>query len=458
VVNNPQQIKLGPFVWQIEAPFAQSPIPLVLWKICIIFLLTYAAFRIVYPDLGRFADSVVAVLGFIAIFLYLKPMHKDIGLWLLLSALLIHFFVWSIGTLQQPDLIKGDPDFRNLARLYIFIPIAVWLAGSTRNTFYFWTTASIGLVLATFWLGGVDHWMRGLEGKRVDFEIHNAQHAGVLLGILFLGIVAMSKRIILGDGNRIWRVVFWAIALIFSLVGVVVTQTRAVWLGVVVALVGIAIAVLLFNKKRLWQKRSKHVLFISIIFITLAICVGWVAKDAVQTRIAAENQVVQKVISDGMDDVPFTSIGVRLHSWVIALDWIEKRPILGWGGNKGGFVLAETKELPQWVRERFGHLHNSYLELLVSYGLIGLFVVLISWSWVVYASYRAWRAKVLPNDVATFGVGFMVFWVIVNFFESYVIYWSGNLVLGLIFGGFYTHYLKWKYKDVVLHKIKATAS
>ncbi|MDL4863374.1 O-antigen ligase family protein, partial [Halomonas elongata] len=60
------------------------------------------------------------------------------------------------------------------------------------------------------------------------------------------------------------------------------------------------------------------------------------------------------------------------------------------------------------------------------------------------ATWRAWRGGVLPGDMALFGAGFFLYWIVVNQFESYNSFWTGVYVHNLVVGGLVTHYWRWQ--------------
>lgn len=169
--------------------------------------------------------------------------------------------------------------------------------------------------------------------------------------------------------------------------------------------------------------------------------------DVLAQRLAAESHVIAEVLQGNLDDVPYTSVGIRIHSWVAALEWIAERPLVGWGGEARGLVMDHTPWLPTFVKDNFGHLHNFFLEVWVAYGLVGLGVMAALAAWVGRATWKAWRGGAMPNDIALFGATFFVYWVIVNQFESYNSFWTGVYVHNLVAGGLVTHYWAYRHGD-----------
>jgi O-antigen ligase len=66
----------------------------------------------------------------------------------------------------------------------------------------------------------------------------------------------------------------------------------------------------------------------------------------------------------------------------------------------------------------YDHLHNSYLELLVRFGLVGAALAAVLLGLLFRATWRAWRQGVLPEDHALWLVGTLAFtavWCLTDF-------------------------------------------
>ncbi|MCA1772112.1 MAG: O-antigen ligase family protein, partial [Halomonas sp.] len=124
-----------------------------------------------------------------------------------------------------------------MAKLFIFIAIAWFLGGSTRNTLLIWGLALLGWLIATFAYGnGLEEWWAGLNGKRAGLGYRNAQHGSMLFGAALLGLIAFTGRFSRVQGRLVpWRMVTSLVLIGVCLVGVSIGQTRAVWLGLTFA-------------------------------------------------------------------------------------------------------------------------------------------------------------------------------------------------------------------------------
>ncbi|MDH2421776.1 O-antigen ligase family protein [Cobetia amphilecti] len=403
-------------------------------------LFTYAFSKFIWEDFSDHANNILITTGLIAFCIYGKGIRKT-PLLLLLAFILIQLLSWSLGLWQYPQWAIDDPRVKDLAKLFIFISIAWWLGGSTRNTFILWGVAYIGFIVATLLAPENNGWLAGFTGERVGFGIRNKQHAAMLFGVFLLGMICFFKRFWKMGDYRKTRIALWSLGIAIAIAGIVVGQTRAVWLSTVTsvslgALICIVIALLKGNAKRL-------ILYSAIIFLSLVSLFGIVGStigDSISKRALKESGVISQLVEGQFSEIPYTSIGIRVNSWIAASQWIAERPITGWGPKGRELVMSETDWLPDWVLQKFGHLHNYFLETWVEYGLIGVLALAMLALWIGQATWRAWRSGMMPTDIAFFGCLFFVYWIIVNQIESYNSFPTGQFVHNLIVGGLITHY------------------
>ncbi len=431
-------------------PLWESPrswqCPRGLWVVGVACIWAYAFLGIVMDHLGSKTGTLSALLGLIAILVYGKTMRRSAALWLLLAAIVVQVISWTFGYYHHPQWIADNPQVDRLAKLFIFTAVAWWLGGSTRNTLWLWMLALLGFLLAVL-LAGPGEWLRGLEGERVGFGIRNQQHGSMLFGVAFLGLVIFARRLIMPAGIWVlWRIMIWILAMALCVTAIAIGQTRAVWLALVVALPFAGIIMLAWARWRGTGQRVLRPLLVGLALGSLlALVAVWLFGGVLIERITAESSVIYQLAHGNLDAVPYSSIGIRIHSWIAAFQWIAERPLVGWAGEGRSLVIDHTPWLPEMVKQNFGHLHNFFIEIWVAYGLLGVSVIAALTFWVGRATWLAWRGGVMPNDIALFGVAFFVYWIIVNQFESYDSFWTGVYVHNLVVGGLVTHYWRWRY-------------
>lgn len=404
-----------------------------------------AFFKILWPEVGDPIETLMAVAGLITLLACGRGLRNSAALWLLLAAIAVQVLSWTLGYFSHPQWISAIPEVDRLAKLFIFIAVAWWLGGSTHNTLLVWGLAVVGYLIATYiYGGGWQEWWRGLQGQRVGFGIRNNQHASMLFGVVLVGVVAFAPRWIGWPRVATWRLVSWLAVLLLCAVGVVIGQTRAVWLALALALPLMGAMWLVWQVRHVGLARLRRTLLIAAGAGLVALTALLAAfQDTLSERLTAESQVIGEVLEGNLENVPYSSIGIRINTWVAAAEWIGERPLVGWGGQGRSLVIDETPWLPEFVKKNYGHLHNFFIETWVAYGLLGLAVMGALVIWVGRATWLAWRGGAMPNDMALFACSFFVYWVIVNQFESYLSFSTGVIVNNLIVGGLVTHYWRW---------------
>ncbi|MEQ6888241.1 O-antigen ligase family protein [Halomonas sp. CS7] len=406
----------------------------------------FAALRLVLPEAGETAGTLMALAGLIAALAWGKGVRSSAPFWLLLGAIMVQLISWVAGYFHHPEWMTDNPQLDRLAKWFLFIGVAWWLGGSTRLTLWTWAFGVAGF-LAAVWLAdeSLAAWMRGLAGGRVDFGIRNAQHTALFFGAALIGLLCFSQRCLTG-GKLAWlRRISWLLATAMCLIGVGITQTRAVWLAMLVVLL-VLVAVFglhhFAGRSTTGFKKSAWIVVAAVCLVVVS--AGWAFKGTVEKRLERENAIIVQAMEGDWKEIPYSSIGNRLLSWRASFDWIAERPMVGWGEEGRSLVTTETAWLPPQTRNNYGHLHNTLLELLVSYGALGLLVMVSLVAWIGMGTWKAWRSGVMPGDMACFGLLFFVFYLVVSQFESYSFFWTGTYLQALVLGGLVTHIWRWQ--------------
>jgi len=365
--------------------------------------------------------------------------HKiksDLIFQLLLLALLIPWLLFGINALIDYETAIKYRSVNDLLKLFLFLPLAWWIGGSRAGAIRMLTIAFLGLVTAVALDPNLMQSLGNLwAGRRVDFNIHNAQHGALFFGLVVIFCVcSLSQRILNGitvnRGNALLIV-----AGLFGLMGLVGTQTRAAFLGVFVTGF-VALLQRILHANRFGRNRlsvAKGVLVMVLVMGSLA----WPAKEFLHHRLAGEQTSFDALLAGNLQALPFGSVGIRIHSWVEALKWIAERPITGWGQDARSDVFQLAEHIPDGIKKAgFGHLHNGYLEILLGFGVVGF--AFLGVLWVVLLR----RIKLAASkDFYGFALYSSIFFLVVNLFESFFIYWSGEFALALFMAGGYCQYL-----------------
>ncbi|WP_348815928.1 O-antigen ligase family protein [Halomonas sp. H10-59] len=424
--------------------------PKKLYNIGVFLLFLYAFFGILWHEVGGKAGTLMAVIGLVALIKYAKEIRGSYVLLLFLSAIVLQSASWLSGYIHHPEWVSEMPQIDRLGKLFIFISVAWWLGGSTKYTLTVWLVSFLGFLTASVWHPGIEEWIRGINGERVGFGIRNNQHGSMLFGTCLIGWVVFSTRICnFGEKGCVLRFSIWLIVFVICATAVIIGQTRAVWLALVLSALSSIVVFFVYciSYKNVSIWRSFIWLSFALIFVFI---VAFIFRDLFISRLSDESWIVKQVMDGNVSSIPATSIGTRLHSWIAALEWFKDRPLLGWGGQARGLVIDHSPNLPDFIKENYGHLHNFTIEVVVAYGVLGFLLMMLLALWMVYAVWCSWKAGIMPNDMALFLVTFFVYWAVVNQFESYNSFSTGVYVHNVILGGVVTHYWKYKYGGVPL--------
>ncbi len=409
-----------------------------LYGLAVVSLLAYAALGLSHHRGGSLSQSVMCVLGVTVFLLQGKPLVSSFVVKLFACAVLIQLASWGLSLQAHPQWAESSPKVHRLGVWFLIIPVAYLFGGQTRNIFLVWFVVFVGLALSP-WLSGAG-WSEleyGFKGRRVDFGIINAQHTSMLFGVAMLAILSLTYRVFKGGGHVVWfRFLIWAGALTVSFMGVAFTQTRGVWFGLVVSFVALLFILIYLFWVREKGETSLKPLGISALALLIVSMIGVVSlKDTINLhRFYSEQQTITDLLQGNKDFNHTNSAGVRVVSWMEAMEKVEERPLLGWGGRGRRMVVEQSEKLSDSFKAITRHLHSTYFDTLVNYGIAGLSLMLVLFGYLYYGSYRAWKNKIMPTDMFIFIGMFFPFWLVINTFESFMYYSSGSFVFSLVGG------------------------
>jgi O-antigen ligase len=241
----------------------------------------------------------------------------------------------------------------------------------------------------------------GFHAGRARGPLLQAVANGVSLNMLALvALHAYRRRSIRGVKMRM---------LLASVpIAIIATMTRAVWLS----FAGTLVAVILISKSRRLRRFYLALLALAALCLVLGLSsteLGCALNDRLQESGPVEYR--QAVYTGG---------------WEMFL----QRPFLGWGFHQ------MPGELPRHVRgyqEKVLYPHNTYLELLVEHGVLGLALYV----WLMWEMWRLGRGAVPVGEVSGFlNAYFHRLWpilLIVYWVNATVVVMSYQFVNGLLF-------------------------
>lgn len=205
---------------------------------------------------------------------------------------------------------------------------------------------------------------------------------------------------------RLWL----GLALATTLAGVLFAYMRAGWLG---ALLGLLVPALLNRELR---RAFLPLTPLLLLVVVLAVFFG-VDLETVQGRLTSE--------------APIT---YRFTAWQIAWELFKSSPVLGIGWNQFGRAAAtQFGWNPHIKLSDLPSPHNTYLNVLVTGGVLGLLPylgVLIS---IILAGWRYWRRRIGRETVAVLWATTLAYMAIIASFDAFNAQYA-NMLYFLIIG------------------------
>ena len=386
-------------------------------------------------DIDRYPAALMVLTFFISAWGQRRQLQFDLIFRLLVLSFVIPPLLFAINYLIDPASAVKYQVLDRLAKFFFWLPVAWWMGGSAVAARRMLVVVLLGFVTAILVDPNLSQTLEWLwEGKRVDFGIRNAQHAALFFGLI-LTFMLCRFNLLLKRACYPWKAGFPIVGTALCLIGLWSTQTRAAYLALFIC--ALLFLVIRFRAKpRIITRPAIPVGLLAALCI-IGFLVIEPAGKIIEERFAQERQSVEMLISGDIEQLPFTSIGVRVHSWMESLHWIAKRPLTGWGLAARSDVIDLAENFPDEVKADFGHLHNGYLELLIGYGLIGFIFSAVLWVTLIRRT-----SRIEDSGLRAFALYGGVFFLVMNLFESYFMFWTGVYAMAVIFSGAYTLYLR----------------
>lgn len=425
-----------------ETSNISSRISVVFYYLGFLALSLMASLSLITDKIGSRAGKAMAVIGLLLLLRYWRKLIKSPVVWLLLAAILSQLLSWGGSQISHPEWAEGSAKIGRMAVWFLIIPVAFFLQGDSRKIGLVLLLALASLFAAPWMTGnGISEITQGLNGSRIDFGLNNAQHTAMLFGVVFIGLGYLALRQLYKDKIGWVQFILFSGLMVVAAVGVVITQTRAVWL----ALVAVMMVMIVWYVWVLVVKERRYVKAGLISGVICLLAFGAYQSPLTQTvekRLGAELSNIEKILQGRDDYKAHSSTGVRFTTWTESLDWISQKPIIGWGGNGRDLVVKHSDRLSDRYKQQFRHLHNSYLDTLVNYGILGLACLLGLFVFLGKGIQTAYRNGTIEYGTLVVSSLLLVFWAVVNCFESYMYYSSGSYVLALIGGSLLSLYWK----------------
>lgn len=302
--------------------------------------------------------------------------------------------------------------------IVVLLTVALVLDVSRNNRLWEWIV--FGLVLAGlgnalvgiyifFGGSGADHLIVNQRFFRAFGTFGQPNPFGGFLGLLAplaimatygYGLRAWHQRF--ADARTILICVFYALAAVIIVLGVLLSWSRGAWLGLVIALT----VVLFAAPRRLWQG--------TMLLAMAAVVIGllWTSGRLPSTIVDRLGSVTRELFT--LSDVRGVDISIenyavieRLAHWQAAMNMTRAHPFTGVG--LGNFeIVYDSYRLLSWEMS-LGHAHNYYLNVLAETGIIGLAVHLFVFMNLLWFTW--YTTRVHPDELSrAVAVGLLGTW------------------------------------------------
>lgn len=212
-----------------------------------------------------------------------------------------------------------------------------------------------------------------------------------------------------------WGAIFLVLSA-FAMMGVVLNNTRSVWIGVGVGLLG-AIGYLVVCGLK--NSRTSILLSVGAVLLLSSGSV-YVMSDSIQQRwsaaVSETRDGVSALIEGDIEEIPNGSVGARIHWAVFGARALADRPVIGYGPAESRYLRLERDDVPSNVENRTTHFHNGLLDLALRLGGVGVVLLALGATWVLRAA-DSWRR--IEEQYSTIYVGaFVIAWIVLLGFHQ----------------------------------------
>jgi O-antigen ligase len=395
---------------------------LFMFVVCILYTLT-ALPRL---DISDLLKNIIIFGSLPYLYLNYKHLNKKV-FWLILLAISIQIISWVNSLINIPDIAKSRPNLNPLTSIFLFILVSIWISNVKWRRQLLFLTLIFSFSFTAIYDSIINNTISlGLSGERIDFGMHNSQFTSMLSAVVMMlstYLLVEWKKQSEQKSHTLSYFLFFTI-LVLAGFALLASQSRQVWLALVFVVV--ISPIFIFKRSNLNK--------IILIYLVAALSIYALLQiDTISQRAFKESNIISLLLHGEFDNIPMTSIGIRVNSWIEATKWIIERPILGSDFNAIPYVIRESELFINSGLTRYGHLHSTYIETLVAYGLSGVLLYIVFYKEILSNIY-----KNQGRDEIILVTCFLIFWAIINIFESFNHKGLGLYAHTIVLGGLYT--------------------
>lgn len=278
-----------------------------------------------------------------------------------------------------------------------------------------------------------------LEGGRQRMMFSNELRLGLYSAAALLGLLIFRPR-----GLSLWPlhlVVLSGYVLAMALLAqaLIVSQSRAAWLSSIIVLLLSALIALVISLRRSPARAVTAQVLPGLLVLILVIAPVAFLLHSNATLIEQRWAPVAATIQAALDGetVGTDAVGKRYRMWELGIEKIAERPWFGHGAGTARDYLHEA----QAPIQGYNHFHNIFIHLLVSFGVIGLVLVMGVFIILFVAVAHSWRRGFLDERLALFVAGALMLFLLDSFTGYTISRGQGRLFIALVGGMAYSVFL-----------------
>lgn len=338
--------------------------------------------------------------------------------WPALLVLVAYLSLHGAGFALTRGLTSADVEaLQDLAKLALVLPVGLAVAGQPSRARRALLLAGTGLLLCmalnTRWADLTQALTDGVT--RLGFGLPMIAF-GLYAATALLGLVLLTPAFIEAlpaPGQRRAALAAMTAAAALLGLGLLLCRSRGAWLAF--ALVMPVCAGLLLRRRRVPRPAFAALGMLLVGGVLLG-------GESVARRLGDDSAGYQALagmaqareVGPAFDALPQDSVGLRLRLFGLGLERWRERPFTGHGPNAGDGVIAGSGDP---VLHSMAHLHNTYLEVLVRFGALGLAALAAVLGGLAVGLRREVRAGSVPADLGLFLAGALALTLVWSAFD-----------------------------------------
>ena len=325
-------------------------------------------------------------------------------------------------------------------KLLLFIPFGFWMARWSERRFTLLLISVVGLAIGMLSYVNWSMPARFLQ-TRTGFlfpAIGFAYIAGIaILGLFILGLDSLRRE---GRKRHIGISLLLVLLLVILVQGFIQSYSRGAWLAMAVALFVLCVVWYRQRGGVMTNLPPRSQLALAVLLLSVVGMVIYLNEENIAERVVVEAEVISSVVKNQRDATEVSSTGLRLNVWRFGFEKFSERPFFGWGAGSAKYLIEQSGLANKLVSpdgEWLPHLHNTYIELLLQFGLVGFVWALAILLLLGRMVHQAVVAGTMPRSYALFFLAVLVFAAVWCVFDYRVVHrdwqFSWIILAGTIF-------------------------